>query len=149
MRFTEAQRKTVQGHLELLGEGVWSHTIVVFLHGNYLLDTSIEQHIESEGQDLQWLLDKCGNRYHVLNFQDRSDDTQVKELLEMIEETVAQNNGCHFEIDKKILQEMKERRRAEEERANERMKRMKKQRDDIRSQMSESTSFTNRENENH
>ncbi|KAL0155610.1 hypothetical protein M9458_049873, partial [Cirrhinus mrigala] len=136
IRFTEAQRKTVQGHLELLGEGVWSHTIVVFLHGNYLLDASIEQHIESEGQDLQWLLDKCGNRYHVLNFQDRSDDTQVKELLEMIEETVAQNNGCHFEIDKKILQEMKERRRAEEERANERMKRMKKQRDDIRSQMS-------------
>uniref|UniRef100_A0A672KYV7 AIG1-type G domain-containing protein n=1 Tax=Sinocyclocheilus grahami TaxID=75366 RepID=A0A672KYV7_SINGR len=91
MRFTGAQRKTVQGHLELLGEGVWSHTIVLFIHGDDLLDTSIEQHIESEGQDLQWLLDKCGNRYHVLNFKDRSDDTQVKELLEKIEETVAQN----------------------------------------------------------
>ncbi|KAK9952069.1 hypothetical protein ABG768_017928 [Culter alburnus] len=137
--FKETERKAVQDHLDLLSERVWSHTIVLFTFGDSLLDTSIEQHIESEGQDLQWLLDKCGNRYHVLNNLNRSEDTQIKELLEKIEETVAQNNGCHFEIDGKILQEMKERKRAEEERAEERMKRKKKQRDDIRSQMSEST----------
>ncbi|KAL1247229.1 hypothetical protein QQF64_022605 [Cirrhinus molitorella] len=136
-RFKEIHRKAVQGHLGLLDEKVWSHTIVLFTCGDCLLDTSIEQHIESEGQDLQWLLDKCGNRYHVVNNQNRSDHTQIKELLEKIEETVAQNNSYHFEIDRKILQEMKERRRAEEERAEERMKRMKKQRDDIRSQMSD------------
>ncbi|KAL0155973.1 hypothetical protein M9458_050236, partial [Cirrhinus mrigala] len=134
-RFKEEQRKVLQGHVDLLGERVWSHTIVLFTHGDSLLDTSIEQHIESEGQDLQWLLDKCGNRYHVLNNQNRSDDTQIKELLEKIEETVAQNNGCHFEIDRKILQKMKERRRAEEERAKKRMKWMKNQRGNIRSQM--------------
>ncbi|XP_016116910.1 GTPase IMAP family member 8-like [Sinocyclocheilus grahami] len=134
-RFKETERTALQGHLDLLGERVWSHTIVLFTHGDSLLDTSIEQHIESEGQDLQWLLDKCGNRYHVLNNQNRSDHTQIKELLEKIEETVAQNNSCHFEIDRKILQELKERRRAEKERAEERMKRMKKQREDVRSQM--------------
>ncbi|KAL0155954.1 hypothetical protein M9458_050217 [Cirrhinus mrigala] len=139
--FKEEQRKVLQGHLDLLGERVWSHTIVVFTRGDRLLETSIEQHIESEGQDLQWLLDKCGNRYHVLNNKNRSDDTQIKELLEKIEETVAQNNNCHFEIDRKILQEMKERRKAEEERAEERMKRMKKQRENIKSQMSKSTYF--------
>ncbi|KAL1247225.1 hypothetical protein QQF64_022601 [Cirrhinus molitorella] len=136
--FRETERKAVQGHLDLLGERVWSHTIVLFTHGDSLLDTSIEQYIESEEQDLQWLLDKCGNRYHVVNNQNRSDHTQIKELLQKIEETVAQNDNCHFEIDRKILQEMKERRRAEEERAEERMKRMKKQRDDIRSQMGDS-----------
>ncbi|KAK9952070.1 hypothetical protein ABG768_017929 [Culter alburnus] len=136
-RFKETERKSVQDHLDLLSERVWSHTIVLFTRGDSLLDTSIEQHIESEGQDLQQLLDKCGNRYHVLNNHNRSDDTQIKELLEKIEETVVQNNGRHFEIDRKILQEMKERRRAEEERAEERMKRMKKQRDNIRSQMSD------------
>uniref|UniRef100_A0A673MQF3 AIG1-type G domain-containing protein n=1 Tax=Sinocyclocheilus rhinocerous TaxID=307959 RepID=A0A673MQF3_9TELE len=65
--FKETERKAVQGHLDLLGERVWSHTIVLFTHGDSLLDTSIEQHIESEGQDLQWLLDKCGNRYHCLS----------------------------------------------------------------------------------
>uniref|UniRef100_A0A8C2PRF8 AIG1-type G domain-containing protein n=1 Tax=Cyprinus carpio TaxID=7962 RepID=A0A8C2PRF8_CYPCA len=136
-RFKESHRKALQGHLDLLGERVWSHTIVLFTHGDSLLDTSIEQHIESEGEDLQWLLDKCGNRYHLLNNQKRSDDTQIKELLEKIDETVAQNNGCHFQIDRKILQEIKERRRAEEERSEERMKRMKKQSENIRSQMSE------------
>lgn len=98
--FTENNRKVLQGFVDLLGERVWSHTIVLFTHGDSLLDTSIEQHIESEGQDLQWLLDKCGNRYHVLSNQDRSDDTQIKELLKKIEQTVAQNNGCHFETDK-------------------------------------------------
>lgn len=134
-KLKETERKAVQGHLDLLGERVWSHTIVLFTFGDYLLDTSIEQYIESEGQGLQWLVDKCGNRYHVLNNQNRSDHTQIKELLEKIEETVAQNNGYHLEIDRNILQEMKERKRAEEERAKERMKRMQKQRDDIRSQM--------------
>ncbi|XDV28318.1 hypothetical protein PO909_031658 [Leuciscus waleckii] len=135
-RFEETERKALQEHLDLLSERVWSHTIVLFTGGDSLLDTSIEQHIESEGPDLQWLLDKCGNRFHVLNNHNRSDDTQIKELLEKIEETVAQNNGCHFEIDRKILQKMKER-RAEEERAEERMKRMQKRRENIRSQMSD------------
>ncbi len=141
IRFNEDERKALQEHLDLLSERVWSHTIVLFTHGDSLLDTSIAQHIESERQDLQWLLDKCGNRYHVLNNQNRSDHTQIKELLEKIEETVARNKGCHFEIDRNIFQELKERRSAEEERAKERLKRMKKRRESIRSQMSESTYF--------
>ncbi|XP_048014571.1 GTPase IMAP family member 9-like [Megalobrama amblycephala] len=127
--FKETERKAVQGHLDLLSERVWSHTIVLFTRGDSLLDTSIEQHIESKGQDLQWLLDKCGNRYHVLNNLNRSDDTQIKELLEKIEETVAQNNGCHFEIDRKTLQEVEGRKKAEEG--------LDKCREDNRSQTSE------------
>ncbi len=124
-RFKEKQRKALQGHLGLLGERVWSHTIVLFTRGDSLLDTSIEQHIESEGQDLQLLLDKCGNRYHVLNNHNRSDHTQIKELLEKIEETVAQNSGCHLEIDRKI----DGRKKTKEQ--------MDKWRKDIRSQTSE------------
>ncbi|XP_073724393.1 uncharacterized protein [Misgurnus anguillicaudatus] len=134
-RFKEDERKVFQGYVDLLSERVWSHTIVLFTHGDFLGDTSIEQHIESEGEDLQWLVEKCGNRYHLLNNNNRSDETQIKDLLEKIEETVTENNGCHFEMDRKILQEMEERRRAEKERAEERMKRMKKQREMIRSQM--------------
>ncbi|XP_056596645.1 GTPase IMAP family member 8-like [Triplophysa dalaica] len=140
IRFKDAERKVFQGYVDLLSEGVWSHTIVLFTHGDFLGDTSIEQHIEREGEDLQWLVEKCGNRYHVLNNKNRSDDTQIKDLLEKIEETVMKNNGCHFEIDRKILRELEEKRRAEEERAEERVKRMKKQREMIRSQMSEKLS---------
>ncbi|XP_056595421.1 GTPase IMAP family member 8-like isoform X1 [Triplophysa dalaica] len=132
-RFTVNDREAFQAYVELLGERVWSHTIVLFTHGDFLGDTSIEQHIEREGEDLQWLVEKCGNRYHVLNNKIISDDTQIKDLLEKIEETVTQNNGCHFEIDKKILEEAEER-TAEGQRAKERRKKLHKSRSQIMSE---------------
>ena len=84
--FKENYRSVLEGYLNLLTDTVWSHTIVLFTCGDCLGDTPIEQHIESEGKELQWLVEKCGNRYHVLNNKNRSDDTQVTELLEKIEE---------------------------------------------------------------
>ncbi|XP_063050054.1 GTPase IMAP family member 9-like [Engraulis encrasicolus] len=92
--FTEKNRRAVQEHLELLGEKVWSHTLVLFTFGDRLGDTSIEQHIESGGEALLWVVEKCGNRYHVLDNK-KSDCVQVTELLEKIEEMVAINSGQH------------------------------------------------------
>ena len=54
------EKRSVQEALELLSEKVWSHTIVLFACGDWLGDTPIEQHIESEGESLQWLVEKCG-----------------------------------------------------------------------------------------
>uniref|UniRef100_A0A3B4C2J1 AIG1-type G domain-containing protein n=1 Tax=Pygocentrus nattereri TaxID=42514 RepID=A0A3B4C2J1_PYGNA len=133
--FKENERKILDGYLELLTDSLWSHTIVLFTCGDCLGDTPIEQHIESEGKELQWLVEKCGNRYHVLNNKNWSDDTQVTELLEKIEEMVAANSGRPFEMDRKILQEVEEKRRAEEERAKERMMKVKKQKKHNRSQI--------------
>ncbi|KAL7834354.1 hypothetical protein SRHO_G00286010 [Serrasalmus rhombeus] len=134
--FKETYRNIV-GHLKLLTDSVWNHTLVLFTCGDCLGDTPIEKYIESEGKELQWLVEKCGNRYHVLNNKNRSDDTQVTELLEKIEEMVAANSGHHFELDRKVLQEVEEKRRAEEERAKERMMKVQKQREHIMSQMSD------------
>ncbi|KAJ8361905.1 hypothetical protein AAFF_G00412450, partial [Aldrovandia affinis] len=97
--FTESDSRSVEEHLELLSERVWRHTIVLFTWGDWLGDTTIEQHIETEGKALQWLVEKCGNRYHVLNNENRGDGTQVTELLEKIEETVARNKSVHFTIE--------------------------------------------------
>ncbi|KAG5282909.1 hypothetical protein AALO_G00036070 [Alosa alosa] len=96
--FPETYRRSVQEHLELLSERVWSHTIVLFTCGDWLGDTPIEQHIESEGESLHWLVEKCGNRYHVLNNQNRDDHMQVTQLMEKIEEMVAGSSGHHDEI---------------------------------------------------
>ncbi|XP_076849448.1 GTPase IMAP family member 8-like isoform X9 [Brachyhypopomus gauderio] len=112
--FKEQQSRVLEGHMKLLTERVWSHTIVLFTHGDYLGETPIEQYIETEDISLRWLVEKCGNRYHVLNNMNRGDDTQVTELLEKIEEMVAANSGSHFEMDRKILQEVEEKKKQRE-----------------------------------
>ncbi|KAJ8253726.1 hypothetical protein COCON_G00203380 [Conger conger] len=87
--FKEEQRKIIRDNMKHLGERVWGHTLVIFTWGESLGNHTIEQHIEREGQALQWLIEKCGNRYHVLSNKEREDNMQVTELLEKIEELLA------------------------------------------------------------
>lgn len=92
--FREEMRRIIQETLETyLGEDIWRHTIVLFTWGHLLKETSIEELIESEGKPLKWLVQKCGNRYHVFGERGHSSN-QVAELLEKIEEMVAGN--CVF-----------------------------------------------------
>ncbi|XP_069055191.1 GTPase IMAP family member 9-like [Lepisosteus oculatus] len=114
--------RSVKKYLELLSERVWRHTIVLFTWGDTLRDITIEQHIEREGKKLQYLVEKCGNRYHVLNNKNRGDRTQVTELLEKIEDMVAGNYGLYFTTDIKEInteREIEEPRQREEERQRE------------------------------
>ncbi|MBN3304109.1 GIMA4 GTPase, partial [Amia calva] len=105
----ETHRKSVEEHMKLLSQKVWRNTILLFTWGDLLGDTTIEQHIE-KWEALQWLVEKCGNRYHVL----RGDCTQVTELLEKIEEMVEVNDENYFSIEiyqyweKQIRKEVKE-----------------------------------------
>lgn len=112
MKFTETSRRAAQEHMELLGDNVWTHTIVLFTHGDWLGDRSIEQYIESEGKPLQWLVEKCGNRYHVFS-DDKDNKVQVAELFNKVEETIAENGGCHYKVDETVLRTMEERKTAE------------------------------------
>lgn len=133
--FKENDKKVLKGYMKLLGDKVWNHALVLFTFGNFLGEARIEEHIECEGEDLQWLVEKCGNRYHVLSSKSRDNITEVRDLLEKIEELVEVNGGRHFELDGKIVQEVEERRSAEDERAKERKLKVEKNREDIRSQM--------------
>uniref|UniRef100_A0A671YVU5 AIG1-type G domain-containing protein n=1 Tax=Sparus aurata TaxID=8175 RepID=A0A671YVU5_SPAAU len=89
--FTDDQRRLTEDNMRLLGQRVWRHVIVLFTYGDTLGEKTVEQHIESEGKPLRWLIEKCGNRYHVLNNMS-TDDYQVRELLEKMEEMVAGNS---------------------------------------------------------
>uniref|UniRef100_A0A3Q4G303 AIG1-type G domain-containing protein n=1 Tax=Neolamprologus brichardi TaxID=32507 RepID=A0A3Q4G303_NEOBR len=113
--FNAKHLDAVTSHVELLGDGVWRHTIIVFTRGDWLGTNSIEQYIEGEGEALQSLVEQCGNRYHVVDNKNASDGTQISELLEKITETVAANGWGYFVPDQQIFQTIEERRRKVEE----------------------------------
>lgn len=102
--FADEEKSALEKIMETLGERVWNHTLVVFAVGDELGDTPIELFIASEGDALQWLIEKCGNRYHVLNTKNWGDGSQVTELLEKIEEMVAGNRNSLYEIDRVTLE---------------------------------------------
>ncbi|XP_032359075.1 GTPase IMAP family member 8 [Etheostoma spectabile] len=93
--FTDEQRRVTESNMRLLGQRVWRHVIVLFTFGDAMGYKTIEQHIESEGKALRWLIEKCGNRYHVLDNTSNADD-QVTELLQKMEEMVAGNSSFYI-----------------------------------------------------
>ncbi|XP_076128471.1 uncharacterized protein LOC143109582 [Alosa pseudoharengus] len=96
MAFTPQQQRALEDHMVLFGEDVWKYTVVLFTYGDQLGDQTIEEHIMMEGPALQKLVERCGNRYHVLNNKNKSESNQVPELLKKIEEMVAINEGKHY-----------------------------------------------------
>lgn len=140
--FTETYRRAVQEHLELISERTWSHVVVLFSFGDWLCGTTTEQYIESEGEPLQWLVERCSNRYHVLNNKTKGDGFQVRELIGKIEEMVAGgHSGRHYEIDRNVLEQLEGKMRREKERARERLVKKEKQRQMARSQLGELDTF--------
>ncbi|TRZ04064.1 hypothetical protein DNTS_012189, partial [Danionella cerebrum] len=94
--FQEEQKRIVEENLSVLGEDVWRHTIVLFTWGDRFADISIEQHIESEGDALQWLVEKCRNRYHVFDNTNKTNRDQVSELFQIIDGMAAENSNFFF-----------------------------------------------------
>ncbi|XP_058872545.1 GTPase IMAP family member 9-like [Acipenser ruthenus] len=81
---------------ELFGERAVRNTMILFTCRDHLRGRTIEQYIEESGEELQQLVEKCGNRYHVLNIEDRSDRTQVTQLLDKIDNMVKGSGGCYL-----------------------------------------------------
>ncbi|XP_050978683.1 GTPase IMAP family member 8-like [Labeo rohita] len=90
--FMNEQKRIIREYMATLREDVWRHTIVLFTWGDRFPDISIEQHIESEGDALQWLIEKCRNRYHVFDNTNKNNRGQVTDLLQKIDEMVAENS---------------------------------------------------------
>ncbi|XP_026130520.1 GTPase IMAP family member 8-like [Carassius auratus] len=98
--FQEEQKRIIEQNMFILGDDIWRHTIVLFTWGDRFKNISIEQHIESEGEALQWLIEKCRNRYHVFDNTDKKNRDQVTELLQKIDEMAAENSLFHLNTKK-------------------------------------------------
>ncbi|MGH0180818.1 UNVERIFIED_CONTAM: hypothetical protein FKN15_013732 [Acipenser sinensis] len=105
---------------ELFGGKALKNTMILFTRGDLLRGRTIEQYIEEAGEELQQRVEKCGNRYHVLNNKNRSDRTQVTQLLDKIDNMVKGSGGCF--LPNEIYQEVEERIRLKEHELNEKHK---------------------------
>ncbi|KAK7881752.1 hypothetical protein WMY93_030161 [Mugilogobius chulae] len=99
--FTDVDRSRIEEHVSLFGENVWKHTIVVFPWVELLRKISVERYIRREGQDLQWVMDKCKRRYFVINNCVFGENPQLGRLMERVEKLVAEEGG-HFVPQEKV-----------------------------------------------
>lgn len=134
---TPDYHRQIEEHLELLGKAVWDHTLVLFTRGDELGSLSIEQRIQNGGKAFQTLLERCGNRFHVLENKRRADDgSQVRELMRKMDKLVEERRGRHYETDLLLLElEVESKRRARERRKKQRLMEAQTHRGNIRAML--------------
>ncbi|XP_066536199.1 GTPase IMAP family member 9-like [Hoplias malabaricus] len=97
-RFTEEEKNTVRNFQQVFGEGMHKQMIVLFTRGDDLEydNKTIETYIEEAGPELKQLISACGERYHLFNNRERTDNTQVKDLFNKIYNMLSLNNHTYY-----------------------------------------------------
>ncbi|KAL6491222.1 hypothetical protein MHYP_G00015670 [Metynnis hypsauchen] len=95
MRWNEKVAKRL---LKLFDDNIWRHTILLFTKADQLGLMSLERYLEGSGRPLQALVEKCERRYHALNNRTIDNRKQVIELLDKIDQMVAENGGKTFQL---------------------------------------------------
>lgn len=123
--FCEKRRRAVEQHVTLLGEGVWSHCIVVLTSDNKPKHKGEGERVQTDRKALCWLTEKCSQRCLTVVL---SDDSEGMELLQKIQELVTENENKVFELEDEVFQAAAEEKSRVEEGAQQRFLRMKKHR---------------------
>ncbi|XP_065809437.1 GTPase IMAP family member 7-like [Labrus bergylta] len=132
-RLTEEEKKTVEKIQKIFGKSADKYSMVLFTHGDQLSGKPIEEFL-SESKDLQELVAKCNNQYHVFD-NNLSDSSQTRELLNKIRKITEKNTGNHYttemfqeaeraieEEQQRILKEKEEEMRKEKEEVERKIK---------------------------
>ena len=93
--FTNEEQDVVRQVEEIFGEDAWKYTIILFTQDEQT-GPDIERQLEWAGPELQSILRKAGNRYHVLNNDKTNDQGQVLDLLEKVEVMMTNNEGQFY-----------------------------------------------------
>ncbi|XP_066514898.1 trichohyalin-like [Hoplias malabaricus] len=89
------ERDMLQKMEEMFGERCWRNTMILFTVTDEDQEKRIEEFVQSGNQEVQSLVEKCGNRFQCLNIMENGEGSQVSELLEKIEKMV-EGNGEEF-----------------------------------------------------
>lgn len=99
-RFTEEEMKTIDHFVKYFGETVYQYFIVLFTRKDELdsENTSLKSLLSNVPEKLREFIKKCDERIIAFNNKLKGDesDAQVNELLEMIENNVARNEGKFY-----------------------------------------------------
>ncbi|XP_061054141.1 GTPase IMAP family member 7-like [Eubalaena glacialis] len=98
-RYTEEEQKTVALIKAVFGETAMKHMIILFTRKEELEDQSLSDFLQRADVKLRSILKECGDR--CCTFSNRSTDqaekeAQVRELVELIEKMVQNNQGAYF-----------------------------------------------------
>ncbi|KAI4872656.1 hypothetical protein NFI96_017469 [Prochilodus magdalenae] len=134
---TVEERGMLEKMEEIFGERCWRNTMILFTVTDEVQEKNIEEFIQSGNQEIQRLVEKCGNRFHCLNIKESGDGSQVLGLLEKIEKMVEGNREDFYsseiyletesqirEIEKIIVRGREEMRKREEKETKEKLERV-------------------------
>ncbi|XP_036416412.1 trichohyalin-like [Colossoma macropomum] len=133
---TGEERSMLEKMEEIFGERCWRNTMILFTVTDEVQEKNIEEFIQSGNQEVQRLVEKCGNRFHCLSIKESGDGSQTSELLEKIEKMVEGNREKFYsseiyletqsqirEIEKRIVREREEMRERQERETRDRLER--------------------------
>ncbi|KAG9281520.1 GTPase IMAP family member 4-like [Astyanax mexicanus] len=104
--WTGEERGMLEEMEEKFGEKCWRNTIILLTVTDEEQKKRVEEFIRSGNQEVQRLVEKCGNRFHCLNVQENRDDAQVPDLLQKIEKMLKDNPERFYS--REIYQQIRE-----------------------------------------
>ncbi|XP_068460376.1 GTPase IMAP family member 8-like [Clinocottus analis] len=96
-RFTQEEKDSVELIKKYFGKKSADFITIIFTRGDDLEDTTIENFIEEGSDDLlKKLINDCGRRYQVFNNKNKTDRTQVRELMKKSNQMMKEKGGSCF-----------------------------------------------------
>ncbi|KAI4880799.1 hypothetical protein NFI96_015513 [Prochilodus magdalenae] len=133
---TGEERGMLEKMEEIFGERCWRNTMILFTVTNEVQEKNIEEFIQSGNQEIQRLVEKCGNRFHCINIKESGAGSQTSKLLEKIEKMVEGNREEFYsseiyleiesqirEIERRMVREREEVKEREERETKEKLER--------------------------
>ncbi|KAK7821841.1 hypothetical protein U0070_004805 [Myodes glareolus] len=96
--YTEEKQETAIRIKATFGEAAMKYMVILFTRKDELEDLSLKDFLESSDTNLKSIIKECGDRCLAINNRagKAEQETQVQELVELVEATVQSNGGVYF-----------------------------------------------------